>query len=482
MKKHSTRCMGFAVLAALLLTHFFFWAGAIAADSSSNARLDEITKYIEDNGYTWTAGPTTVSGLAPEEFQRLLGSRLPADYYDRLAEIKAKQPVFAPLSLPSRFDWTDSGAVSPVRYQQCGDCWAHGAVEAMESQLRIRDHDTTMLSVQQAVDCNYGGSSCDGGWETDVYNMYRVVGAVRDASYPYVGADGTCAEDTCTIVARLDGWDYIDTSVESIKTSVMANGPIAVGMAVHNDFNWYRSGCYLHTGGGTVNHSVLIVGWDDSACSGAGAWHCKNSWGTGWGEAGYFWIKYGTCSIGDGAAIIHYTPRQRVNLVHAGHVINDASGDNDGRPDPGEAVILPVSIRNTRWTTATNVTATLVTSTPHVYVTTASASFPDIAQGQVKQSNPPHFAFSVDPSCPCGERIEFLISIACDQGVFTDQFDMVVGDAQMVFADDCENDLGWSLSVTDDGATFGRWVRKNPNGSFLDSILVQPELDHTPLA
>ncbi|HVP56802.1 MAG TPA: FlgD immunoglobulin-like domain containing protein, partial [bacterium] len=47
---------------------------------------------------------------------------------------------------------------------------------------------------------------------------------------------------------------------------------------------------------------------------------------------------------------------------------------------------------------------------------------------------------------------------------------------------DCENDLGWSLSVTDDGATFGRWVRKNPNGSFLDSILVQPELDHTPLA
>jgi FlgD Ig-like domain len=57
---------------------------------------------------------------------------------------------------------------------------------------------------------------------------------------------------------------------------------------------------------------------------------------------------------------------------------------------------------------------------------------------------------------------------------------MLVGDAQSVFVDDCETDQGWSLSVPDDGATVGRWARKNPTGTLLDSILVQCELDQTP--
>jgi hypothetical protein len=56
---------------------------------------------------------------------------------------------------------------------------------------------------------------------------------------------------------------------------------------------------------------------------------------------------------------------------------------------------------------------------------------------------------------------------------------MIVGEADIVFFDDAEADLGWARGVPDDDATAGVWRRKNPVGTASDSNLVQAELDHT---
>jgi C1A family cysteine protease len=469
-----TVALGGVILAGMLGQ---VYGGAVQSD----ATLEEIRARIEAEGLGWVADQTDVSRLSLEDRKKLLGLVVPADYEARLAKIRGKGPAYSPLGLPSRFDWTDSAGVSPVRSQQCGDCWAQCAVAAVESKMRIFDDDNTRLSVQQAIDCNFGGSSCNGGWMTDVYDLYRAVGAVTQTCYPYRGgADGLCDEDTCDLVLNIDTYEFIDTTVASIKTHLLTNGPIAVGMTVFNDFNYYHSGCYEHAGNGAINHGVLIVGWDDSQCGGEGAWHVKNSWGTGWGQGGYIWMKYGTADVGYGAAIVHYTPRVRAKLAVDSFVIDDSTGDNDHTPDSGELITLPLTLENTGWEAATGVSAAITSPDPGVGIVTGSASFPDIVSGGTGQSDPPHFAFSIDGSVLCGRRLHFIISVDSDQGLSTDTFEMLVGDAQTVYFDDVESNLGWSLDAADDEATSGDWRWVNPRGSLQDSFLVQAELDHTP--
>lgn len=58
-----------------------------------------------------------------------------------------------------------------------------------------------------------------------------------------------------------------------------------------------------------IDHAVIITGWGVSG--GQEYWIVKNSWGTGWGENGYFRINFGLCGIGTVLAFTtgHKPPR-----------------------------------------------------------------------------------------------------------------------------------------------------------------------------
>ena len=81
--------MGRSVAIALFINILCFSVAAFGVDRQPSQpeldRIEEIRRMIEREGYAWEAGVTSVSHLSPEEFQQLLGLRVPVDFEARRA-------------------------------------------------------------------------------------------------------------------------------------------------------------------------------------------------------------------------------------------------------------------------------------------------------------------------------------------------------------------------------------------------------------
>jgi hypothetical protein len=68
----------------------------------------------------------------------------------------------------------------------------------------------------------------------------------------------------------------------------MAYGP---GSIYLNMNGYWNGGVYECYGNPSIDHAVVVVGWNDSR----GTWILRNSWGAGWNGNGYFELRYGHC-------------------------------------------------------------------------------------------------------------------------------------------------------------------------------------------
>ncbi len=223
--------------------------------------------------------------------------------------------------LPTAWDWRNLGVVTPVRDQGgCGSCWAFGTVGVMESAVLMGGGPPTDLSEQFLVSCNLEGWSCGGGLTASMYHYNKLgesqtaAGAVLESTKPYTATNGTCAV-ALSHPYRLSGWKFITgsewivPSVEAIKTAIYTYGPITAGVCVDIGWDSYTGGVYapaVNICGGSTNHQIVLVGWDDATQT----WILRNSWGPYWGDNGYMHIKYdpaGTTSrVGEGTSWAKY--------------------------------------------------------------------------------------------------------------------------------------------------------------------------------
>ena len=136
-----------------------------------------------------------------------------------------------------------------------------------------------------------------GWWPAPALDAFRDEGVADEACYPYVAGDqdctGLCA-DASSRLATIGSWQELDYPAD-MKAWIAERGPVVGTMKVYEDFyRLYAGGVYRYTAGADIGgHCICIIGYDDRRR----CWIGKNSWGTSWGESGFFEIGYGECGI-----------------------------------------------------------------------------------------------------------------------------------------------------------------------------------------
>lgn len=321
-RRRGSTCCALGLLLALPV--LLAASGALAYDGPGLAQLQA---RAELEGWTFELDDSFIRSRTQEELDNLRGFNPPPGWE---AEWEAHLEILpVEKALPTSLDWRDVDGITPVKDQgSCGSCWAFAATGEMEAFIKIYYGIEVNLSEQQTISCNTYGAGCDGGWAQAAYQVWQNYGGVLENCHPYQAADppiASCEEESFFPYAFIDGYRSISNDITQMKTALQ-DGPICTAIDASTEFENYGGGCYNVPGYGT-NHLVLIVGYDDRACSGNGAWLIKNSWGPGFGESGYIWVQYGAGNVGIAVTQMQYTPPPTEIDIQAAFGLEDLWGD-----------------------------------------------------------------------------------------------------------------------------------------------------------
>jgi len=237
--------------------------------------------------HTFTLGVNHFADMTNEEFvKQYNGYSAPSG----LEQVEVEDDVDIS-ALPSHVDWRTKGYVTPVKNQaQCGSCWAFSAVVTMEGAWFNKTGNLVSLSEQNLVDCVKQDYGCRGGFPADgISYVIRNKGIDTERGYPYRARDGACGFLITQIGAKMTSMKRIPSGYEyQLQKAVAEVGPVSVAIdASHYSFQLYKSGVYNERFCSTnrLDHGVAVVGFGTE--NGKDYYIVKNSWGRGWGEAGY---------------------------------------------------------------------------------------------------------------------------------------------------------------------------------------------------
>ena len=177
------------------------------------------------------------------------------------------------------------------------------------------------ISPQVIVNCKAGGS-CNGGNPGEVYVYGKQHGIPEETCQAYAAKNPdqfscsniqkcmNCAppagakpgdKGNCWAQPKYPTWvvkEYGSVSgADKMKAEIFARGPISCGIDATEKLDAYTGGIFeqvkLAPG---INHEIAVVGWGVE--NGTEFWVGRNSWGTYWGESGFFRIRMHNHNLG----------------------------------------------------------------------------------------------------------------------------------------------------------------------------------------
>ena len=208
-------------------------------------------------------------------------------------------------NLPASIDWRHG---MPVVYDQgqLGSCTANAIAAAHEFDQMKQGNDIGTPSrlfiyynervMEHSVNQDAGAQIRDG------VKSINKQGVCPEAEWPY---DITKFKERPTDQSYIDALKHqsliyksVIQTLAALKNALVSGFPVIFGFTVYDSF---ESQQVAKTGIVSLpkkseiilgGHAVLLVGYDDSLYAGKGGWIVRNSWGTDWGQAGYFTMPY----------------------------------------------------------------------------------------------------------------------------------------------------------------------------------------------
>ena len=208
--------------------------------------------------------------------------------------------------LPDAYDMREYGRVTPVRDQgRYGTCWAFASLGALETTLLPLD-DNVFSTDHMSMNNSYNLDVDSGGEHTmSIAYLAAWQGPVYEMDDPY--GDEESNENLKAVKHLEEALIINEKDMEVLKSAIFRYGAVETSVYTQMEYVDSKSpyyspenASYYYDGEELPNHDVVVVGWDDTYAKenftnipeGDGAFICKNSWGTEFGDEGYVYVSY----------------------------------------------------------------------------------------------------------------------------------------------------------------------------------------------
>jgi len=318
--------LGSAWGSTMAITQTKVVAGATGGSAQAAPHFAELNpafiKYQQD-----VAAGNAPTGLSGQAGSGVIPSPL------NLSQLKGQALRSSLVGYPVTYDLRTQNKLTSVKDMgSCGACWTFGAYASLESYLRPAE--TLDFSENNMKNTHgFDPAPCAGGnQQMSTAYLARWSGPVKETDDPYNPSSGSSpanlpiqkhVQDVYFIPDRAGSNDN-----DNIKMAISTYGAVYTQMYIDATSPYYNdaSDSYYYGSTASVNHGVAIVGWDDSYSRtkfvsgnqppGDGAFIVKNSWGTSWGEQGYFYVSYYDAVIGRDNAVYTAQPTTNYNNIY----------------------------------------------------------------------------------------------------------------------------------------------------------------------